>query len=189
MKDLQGNWIVSETLTSVTPNRSVQYGLLSGLTGVITMDLVMVGGLAGLGLPAETCFMTIGKTAAHFFSLFGMRLAGEVILGVAVFHLLGPLLGAIYGLIVSQIRALQRTTLKKSVLYAVLYAEVVSQLILTIMPILLRMTPRETMMWYAGSVVLHGIWGVVMGSAAYYLARPKMPKYRNIRTEIIGEIS
>jgi hypothetical protein len=189
MKNLQGNQIGYERLTPVSPARNLQHGLIAGLAGVIAMDLVMTGGLTALGLPGDTCFMTIGKTAARFFSYFDVRISGEVLLGVAVFHLLGPLLGAGYGLIVNRVRALQRTTLKKSMLWAVLFAEAVSQLILSLMPILLKMPVGETVLWFAGSLVLHAIWGAVMGSAAHYLARPRTLNYRNIRTERIGEIS
>jgi len=189
MKNLQGNSIVSEPFTSVTHMRSVQWGLIAGLAGTMAMDLVLMGGLTALGLPVDTCFITIGRTAARFFSILGIRFAGEVTLGVAVYHLVGPLLGAVYGLIVSRVSALQRTTLKKSLLYAVLYAEVVSQLILTMVPVLLRMPAQEAMLWFAGSSVLHSIWGVVMGSAAYYLVRLSPPIYRNFRTEEIGGIS
>jgi hypothetical protein len=189
MKNLQGNWIVSEPSTSVTPMKCVQWGLIAGLVGTMAMDLTLVGGLEALGLPIDTCFLTIGRTAMQFFSILGIRFSGEVTLGVAVYHLLGPLLGAVYGLIVSQVSALQRTTLKKSLLYAVLYAEVVSQLILTMVPVLLRMPTQEAMLWFAGSSVLHAIWGAVMGLAAYYLVWFSTPKYGNLRTEGTGGIT
>jgi hypothetical protein len=188
MNNLQGNRIGFELLTSATPARRVQYGLIAGLAGVIAMDLAMAGGLTQLGLPGDTCFVTIGKTAARFLSYFGIRITEEVTLGVAVFHLLGPLLGAGYGLIINHVHVLQRTTLKNSLFYAVLYAEVVSQLILTLVPVLLRMPAQEALLWFAGSSVLHAIWGAVMGSTVYYLARSRTPKYRNMCTEQIGGI-
>ena len=132
------------------------------------MDLVLVGGLSALGLPTYTCYLSIGSTVAHFFSLLGIKLSGDVILGVATFHLLGPVLSAIYGLAVSQIGALQGITLKKNVVGAVLYAEVLSQLILTTMPILLKMSGSETVLWFAGSFVLHLTWGIVLGFVMHY---------------------
>ena len=89
-------------------------------------------------------------------------------LGAVTYHLLGPVLSAIYGLAVSQVGALQGTTLKKNVVYAVLYAEVLSQLILTIMPILLKMPASETVLWFAGSFVLHLTWGIVLGLVMHY---------------------
>jgi len=89
-------------------------------------------------------------------------------LGVATFHLLGPVLSAIYGFAVSQVGALQGITLKKNVVCAVLYAEVVSQLLLTTMPILLKMSGSETVLWFAGSFVLHLTWGIVLGFVMHY---------------------
>jgi hypothetical protein len=127
-----------------------------------------VGGLSVLGLPTDTCFLSIGSTVAHFFSFLGIKLSGGVMLGVATFHLLGPVLSAIYGLAVSQVGALQGITLKKNVVCAVLYAEVLSQLILTTMPILLKMSRSETVLWFAGSFVLHLTWGIVLGFVMHY---------------------
>jgi hypothetical protein len=146
----------------------MQWGLIGGLTGTIAMDLVLMGGLSALGLPADTCFSSIGSTVAKFFSLLGIKLSGGAILGVATFHLLGPVLSAIYGLAVSQVGALQGITLKKNIVCAVLYAEVLSQLILTTMPILLKMSGSETVLWFAGSFVLHLTWGIVLGFVMHY---------------------
>jgi hypothetical protein len=109
-------------------------------------------------------------------------------LGMAVYHLLGPLLGAAYGLIVSQVGALQQTTLKNSLLYAVLYAEIVSQLILTTVPVLLKMPAQEAIFWFAGSSVLHAIWGIVMGSSIYYGLRVVTRNQRSFRSEELGMI-
>lgn len=167
-KNLQGNWLVKERNTSDTLTRGMQWGLIGGLAGTMAMDLVLVGGLSALGLPTDTCFLSIGSTVAHFFSLLGIKLSGGVVLGVATFHLLGPVLSAIYGLAVSQVGALQGITLKKNVECAVLYAEVLSQLILTTMPILLKMSGSETVLWFAGSFVLHLTWGIVLGFVMHY---------------------
>ena len=149
-------------------SRGLGWGLIGGLTGTMAMDLVLVGGLSALGLPTDTCFLSIGSTVAHFFSLLGIELSGGVMLGIVTFHLLGPVLSAIYGLAVSQIGALQGVTLKKNVVGAVLYAEVLSQLILTTMPILLKMSGSATVLWFAGSFVLHLTWGIVLGFVMHY---------------------
>jgi hypothetical protein len=167
-KKLRGNWLAKGRNTSVTLTRGVQWGLIGGLTGTIAMDLVLVGGLSALGLPTDTCFSSIGSTVAKFFSLLGIKLSGAVMLGVATFHLLGPVLSAIYGLAVSQVGAVQGITLKKNVVGAVLYAEVLSQLILTTMPILLKMSGSETLLWFAGSFVLHLTWVIVLGFVMHY---------------------
>ena len=165
---LQANWLVKERTTSVALTRGIVWGLIGGLAGTMAMDLVLVGGLSALRLPIDTCFLSIGSTVAQFFSLLGIKLSGDVLLGVATFHLLGPVLSAIYGLAVSQVGALQQATLKMNVIYAVLYAEVLSQLILTTMPILLKMSGSETVLWFAGSFVLHLTWGIVLGLVMHY---------------------
>jgi hypothetical protein len=167
-KKLPGNWLTKGRNTSVTLARGMQWGLIGGLAGTIAMDLVLVGGLSALGLPTYTCFLSIGSTVAHFFSLLGIKLSGSVMLGVAMFHLLGPVLSAIYGLAASQVGALQGITLKKNVVWAVLYAEVLSQLILTTMPILLKMSGAETVLWFAESFILHLTWGIVLGFVMHY---------------------
>ncbi len=167
-KKLQGNWLAKGRNTSATLTRGMQWGLIGGLAGTMAMDLVLVGGLSALGLPTDTCFLSIGSTVAHFFSLLGIKLSGGVMLGVATFHLLGPVLSAIYGLAVSQVGALQGISLKKNVVRAVLYAEVLSQLILTTMPILLKMSGSETVLWFVGSFVLHLTWGIVLGFVMHY---------------------
>lgn len=167
-KKLQNHWFVKGNYTSVSPTRGLQWGLIGGTAGTMAMDLVLVGGLSAAGLPSDTCFLSIGNTVAHFFSLLGIKLSGDVMLGMATFHLLGPVLSAFYGLAVSQFGALQGLTLKKNVAFAVIYAEVLSQLILTTMPILLKMSGSETVLWFAGSFVLHLTWGIVLGFVMHY---------------------
>ncbi len=189
MKKLQGKAFAKEPGTPVTLTRSIAWGALAGLAGTMAMDLVMAGGLSALDLPLDTCYRTIGNTATHFFSLFGLQLVGDFAMGVAAYHLIGPLLGAFYGLIVSQVGSLQRATLKKALLWAVLYAEIVSQLILTLVPVLLRMPGQEAILWYAGSSILHGVWGIVMGFAAYFLPKASTRKNIDMRSEGMGEIS
>jgi hypothetical protein len=163
-----GNWLTKGQNTSVTLIRGMQWGLIGGLAGTIAMDLVLMGGLSALGLSTHTCFLSIGSKVAHFFSLMGIKLLGGLMLGVATFHLLGPVLSAIYGSAVSQVSALQGRTLRKNVVLAVLYAEIISQLILTTMPILLKMLGSETMLWFAGSFVLHLALGIVLGFVMHY---------------------
>ncbi len=167
MEKLLDNSTAPRCITSTTLIRGVEWGLAAGMAGTVAMDLALLAGLPALGVPAGTCYQTIGSTVRQFFALLGISVAGDVILGVATYHIIGPLLGALYGLIVSQVGALQRATLKNYLVYAVLYAEVLSQMILTITPVLLRMSAKETMLWYAGSFVVHMIWGIVMGLVTY----------------------
>jgi hypothetical protein len=189
MKKIQGKWIADRSITTVTSMRGALWGLIAGLVGTMAMDLTLLVGLSALGLPPDTCYLTIGSTVRHFFSLLGIKLAGDLTLGVSAYHLIGPLLGLLYGLIVSQVSALQRTTLKKTLIYAALYAEALSQLILTLTPVLLRMPAQEALMWFAGSFVLHAIWGAVTGLVTYYGLRIGRLAYRNVQTGKKGEIS
>lgn len=171
--------MAAKPISRISPGSGMAWGLLAGFVGTVAMDLALLAGLPAIGLPASTCYQAIGSTARQFFAQFHITLVGEVALGAAAYHIIGPLLGALYGLVVSQVSALQRASLKKSLIYAVLYAEVLSQLILTMMPLLLKMPAKETMMWFAGSFVLHCIWGVVMGLVMYYgwqLGRPRLEK-------------
>ncbi len=94
MKKLQGKSFAGDPGSPVTLSRGIAWGLLAGLVGTMAMDLVMAGGLSAMNLPLDTCYRTIGSTAAHFFSLIGMQLVGDFTLGVAAYHLIGPLLGA-----------------------------------------------------------------------------------------------
>ena len=188
MTIVQGNSIECAPRIRTSPISVIAWGFMAGLAGTIAMDLTMAGGLYALGLPADTCYRTIGSTVAHFFHLFGLHLVGEFALGASAYHLIGPLLGSFYGLIVSQVSTLQRTSLKKALLYAVLYAEIVSQLILIMVPVLLRMPAQEAILWFAGSSVLHAIWGVVMGSSVNYLVQQRVPITKQDRNARQGEI-
>ncbi len=177
MEKLQGNLMAARPITPLTTTRGIGWGLIAGLAGTVAMDMALLAGLPALGVPADTCYKTIGSTARQFFALLRITLAGDVMLGVATYHIIGPLLGAFYGLVISRVSALQRATLMKNLIYAVLYAEVLSQMILTITPVLLRMSADETMLWYAGSFVVHMIWGIVMGLVTYYGWHLRAPKY------------
>ncbi len=186
MEKLQGNSMASGPITFLTFLRGMGWGLLAGLAGTVAMDLALLASLPALGVPADTCYLTIGSTVRHFFALLGITLAGDVTLGVAAYHLIGPLLGALYGLVVSQVGALQRTTLKNNMICAVLYAEMLSQLILTMTPVLLKMPAQETMIWFAGSFVVQMIWGMVMGLVTYYGWQLLTPGYRNRQADKSG---
>src|SRR4030042_2733252 len=165
---LQGNARITGRMAHISLLRGLVLGLIGGLAGTLAMELVQIGALSALGMPTDTCFSTIGSTVTHFFSLLGIKITGGAMLGIATYHLIGPVLGATYGFAVSQVGALQGATLKKNLNYAVLYAEVLSQLILALAPILLKMSAYETLLWFGGSCVLHLIWGVVLGEVMHH---------------------
>jgi hypothetical protein len=141
---------------------------MGGFVGTIVMDLVLIGMLSMVGLPAVISFSTIGDTAAGFLALMGITLAGGFPLGAAVHYLLGLALGAIFGAAVAYIGTFRVATIKKIVVFAVLYIEVLSQPILAMSPIILTMTTSQTLQWFGVSAVMHLIWGVVLGVVVSY---------------------
>jgi hypothetical protein len=150
-------------MSNIALTRGMVWGLIGGFVGTIVMDLVLIGMLSAAGLPAVISFSTIGDTAAGFFALIGIEIAGGVPLGAAVHYLLGLVLGAIFGTAVAQVDALRVDATKKGVVLAVLYIEVLSQPILATSPVILKMTASETLQWFGVSAVMHLIWGVVLG--------------------------
>jgi hypothetical protein len=152
----------------VTFARGVVLGLVGGLVGTIMMDIVCIGAFLVVGLPAVVSFSTIGDTAAGFFSMIGLNMAGGVPLGTAMHYLIGPVLGVIFGAAVSQVDAFQVDSMKKGIVFGILYTQVSSQPILAAAPILLKMTVSETLQWFGVSFVMHLIWGVVLGIVVSY---------------------
>jgi hypothetical protein len=152
----------------VTLARGLVLGVVGGLLGTIVMDLVLIGTLSAAGLPPVISFSTIGDTAAGFFALLGIDVAGGFPLGAAMHYLLGLGLGGAFGAAVSRVDALRPDTLKKGVVLAVVYIEILSQPILATSPILLNMTASETLQWFGVSAAMHLIWGVVLGAVVSY---------------------
>ena len=167
-KVLQHDSRTEGQMSNVALTRGMGWGLMGGLVGTMVMDLVLMGALSAVGLPALTCFSIVGNTVARFFSILGIEMAGGVPLGAAVHYLIGPLVGAIFGAAVAQVDALRVDSLKKSVVLAVLYVEILGQPILATTPILLKMTAPETLQWFGVSFVMHLIWGVVLGVVVCY---------------------
>ena len=155
-------------MSKVALTRGMVLGLIGGLVGTIVMDIVCVGALLVMGLPAVVSFSTIGDTAAGFFSMIGLIMAGGVPLGTAMHYLIGPLLGAIFGAAVSQVDAFRVDTAKKGLVLGILYTQVTSQPILAAAPIILKMTAPETLQWFGVSFVMHLIWGAVLGAVVSY---------------------
>ncbi len=160
---LQGNSQARGHINLAALARGMAWGLVGGLLGMLVVDLLLMGALSTVGLSPLTCFSTVGNTVRRFFSILGIELAGGFPLGVATHYLVGPVLGAIFGAAVAQVSALRAGTLKKRVVLAVVYGEVVSQPLFAMMPLLLKMTASETLVWFVGSIVMHFIWGIVLG--------------------------
>lgn len=168
---LQRNIWTREYITRVTLARGLKHGLIGGIAGTLAMDLILMGALSAVGMPALTCFSIVGDTVEHFFSNLGIHLAGGVPMGIAAHYLVGPLFGIIFGIVLSKVNALHVASLKKGVLLAVLYVEIMSQPILAATPILLKMTAKDTFIWYGASFVMHFLYGVVLGIITSYRLR------------------
>jgi hypothetical protein len=162
-KTLQGILLTRTHGNPIPLARGMGWGLLGGLTGTMVMDLILMGTLSAVGLPALTCFSIVGDTVARFLLMFGLQVAGGIPTGVVTHYLVGPLFGVIFGAAVTIFPALREGTLKKIMIAAVLYVETLSQPILVTTPILLKMTAAETLQWFGGSFVMHAILAVVLG--------------------------
>jgi hypothetical protein len=179
-RTLQGNSQARGSIIHVTLARSIRWGLLGGLAGTMTMDLILMGALSALGLPALTCFSIVGDTVARFFSILGLQITGGVPTGAAAHYLIGPVVGAIFGAAVARMEALRVDTLKKGVVLAILYVEILSQPILATTPLLLKMTAPQTVQWFGGAFMMHLLCGIVLGAVVSYGLRlaSSRPVYR-----------
>ena len=169
---LSGRSRTSQQPASVPLARGLAWGLIGGLAGTLVMDIVLMGAMLAVGMPALTCFSIVGRTVARFISALGFEMAGYVPLGVAAHYLIGPLVGAAFGAVVARVKGLRGGTLKWSIVLAVLYVEILSQPLLVLSPILLRWTAAETLQWYGGSFVMHLVLGCVLGLLVGYGLRP-----------------
>jgi hypothetical protein len=167
-EELQNDLRAEGQMSYVTLARGLVLGVAGGLVGTIVMDLILIETLFAVGLPAVIGFSTIGDTAAGFFALLGIDMAGGFPLGAAVHYLLGLVLGGAFGAAVSRVDALRADTIKKGVALAAVYIEILSQPILATSPILLKMTASETLQWFGVSAAMHLIWGVVLGAVVGY---------------------
>lgn len=150
--------------SSISLTQGIGWGLIGGLAGTLVMDLVLMGLLAAGGLPPLTCFSIVGDTVAGLFSMQISAAAGSIPLGIAAHYLLGPVIGAIFGMTVAKFNRLRLDSPKKMILYAVVFVEILSQPLLALAPILLKMTAAEILLWFGGSLVMHLVWGLILGA-------------------------
>ena len=155
---------VAGRITSISFSMGLGWGLIGGLAGTVIMDLILMGALSAVGLPALTCFSIVGNTVARFFSIQSMEMARAIQMGIATHYLVGPVIGAIFGTAVARVEALRVNTLKKSILLAILYVEILSQPFVAMPPILLKMTVPAILQWYGGAFIMHLIVAVVLGA-------------------------
>lgn len=151
------------------------WGFIGGLIGTMVMDLLLMGALMAVKYPPFLCFSIVGDTASRFFSMLGVQITGGVSTGAVAHYVIGPLVGLIFGAAVVIFPALREGTLKKNALAAVLYVEILSQPLLAMTPILLKMTPSVTVLWFGGSLVMHLVFGIVLGVIVGYGLRSVLP--------------
>lgn len=172
---LQDRTRTSQRPASTTLARGLAWGLIGGLAGTLVMDIVLMGAMLAVGMPALTCFSLVGRTVARFLSPPGFELAGYVPLGVVAHYLIGPLVGAAFGAVMARVERFRDGALMRIIVLAVLYVEIFSLPLLALSPILLRWTAVETLQWFGGSTVMHLILGAVLGLVVGYGLRPTTP--------------
>jgi hypothetical protein len=156
---LTGGHIKSAPLT-----RGILWGLIGGLAGTLVMDILLMGALLAARIPASFCFSLVGGTMARFFLLLGVKIAGGIPTGIVTHYLIGLLVGFLFGTVVAGIPALRVDTTRKCILAAILYVEILSQPLLAMAPLLTEMDRLTVMLWYGGSLIMHLILAVILGS-------------------------
>jgi hypothetical protein len=152
--------------------RTVKAGLVLGAAGgvaaTIVIDVVTAGVMPLMGLPPTAGFATIGDTAAGFFALLGLQVAGGVLPGAILHYLIGLVLGAVFGAAAAGVSAFRLTSLKRGISLGILYTELISLPILVTPPLILNWGLADAAQWFGFSVVMHAIWGAVLGAVVAY---------------------
>jgi hypothetical protein len=144
--------------------RGLLWGLIGGLAGTMIMDILLMGALLAVKLPASFCFSLVGDTIARFFSLLGVNVAGGIPTGIVTHYLIGPLVGILFGTVVVRVPRLRVDTVKKCIIAAIVYVEILSQPLLAMAPLLLKMDRLTVILWFGGSLFMHLILAVILGS-------------------------
>jgi hypothetical protein len=148
--------------------KGLAVGCVAGLVATIVIDLIMMGYLVLKGQPADDGFAVIGDTTAGFFSLLRLDVAGGVLPGIFWHYLIGIALGLIFGAGVTRFDALRPHSLKKGAGLGVVYAEVISVPLLVMPPLILHWTATDTAQLLRFYVVMHAIWGALLGAIVTY---------------------
>ena len=158
----------SDSRTAGARTKGLVLGLVGGVAATIVIDLITVAVLPLIGLPADGGFSVIGDTAAGFLALFGIAVAGGVAMGAVMHYLIGAALGGIFGAAVTRIPRLRLTSIKKGLGLGILYTEIISLPILVLPPIILGWAGPEAAQWFGFSIVMHAIWGAVLGGVVVF---------------------
>jgi hypothetical protein len=154
-------------------SKGLVLGLAGGVAATVVIDLITAAVLPLIGLPADGGFAVIGDTAAGFLALFGIGVAGGVLLGAVLHYLIGAALGVLFGAAVTRIPALRLSSLKKGLGLGILYTEIISLPILVLPPIILQWPASDAAQWFGFSFVMHAIWGATLGTIVAWGLRRK----------------
>jgi hypothetical protein len=168
--------------------RGIAWGFLGGLAGTLVMDILLMGALLAIGLPALLCFSIVGDTVSNFLALFGAQIAGGIPTGALAHYLIGPLVGILFGAAAAVIPALREGSLKKITIAAFVYVELLSLPLLALTPILLTVKAPPASLWFGGSFVMHLILSMVLGVIVGCGLRQKSaPRSKLVRIYRIGK--
>ncbi len=147
---------------------------MGGLVATLVMDLILAGIFSVLDMPADFTLSFIGDTAAGFFSIVGIPVAGGTFLGALVQYLIGVVLGGVFGVAASQIEALQVNTMQKGIFLGAVCMEIACQPIIATAPLIRVMTISETVEWWSYASFMHLIYGAVLGLVVSFGLRSAM---------------
>jgi hypothetical protein len=145
-------------MSNIALTRGIGIGVIGSLAGTLVMDLVVVGELSMMGLPALTYLDLIG-------SVFG----GGVPLGALVHLLIGSFLGLVFSAPVLKANALRIDTVRKGVVLGFL-AGLVSISFCVPFAILIS-EPIAAVLSFM--TIPHLVWGIGLGIVAGYGLRSR----------------
>lgn len=143
-------------------------GAAGGVAATVVIDVITALVMPLMGLAPTSGFAVIGDTAARFFALLGLSVAGGVPLGLVLHYLIGLALGALFGWAAVRIPAFRPSSIRRGIGLGILYTEVISLPILITPPLLLNWTVADAAQWFAFSFVMHAIWGTVLGATVAF---------------------
>ena len=145
-------------MSNIALARGIGIGVIGSLAGTLVMDLVVVGELLMMGLPALTYLDLIG-------SIFG----GGIPLGALAHFLLGSFLGLVFIMPVLKVNALRVDTVRKGVGLGFL-AGLVSIVFCVPFAILISEPIPAVLSFMA---IPHLVWGTGLGIVAGYGLRSR----------------
>jgi hypothetical protein len=145
-------------MSNVSLTRGIGVGVIGSLAGTLVMDLVVVGELSMIGLPALTYLDLIG-------SVFG----GGVPLGVLIHVFVGSVLGVFFSVPVLTIDALRIDSVRKGLVLGILVG--IASISACVPFAILIGEPIADILIFMS--IPHLVWGIVLGIVAGYGLRSR----------------